>query len=409
MHINNYLFSKIEWPEVEHLQNEAVKNEILHMSDYRILNTPINDLCNYIENKYDISVPNLLEDRISISNTEVDIDVSHERQRYIRDRSKPFYIKGTQIEVNIPFDGDGNIFEVSPNSVSTNLPRASIKNQEIVFSISGLDLNAKSVRDRIDNTITNIKGKLHRLHSLPAQWNSTMFEQSQQLIENRRKKLLADRNLVESLGYPLKVRADQPATFKAPNVIRKIKPTLPPLNEAKFQPEPELSTDDYDHIIEVIENMAKVMERSPTAFINMGEEALRTHFLVQLNGHYEGQATGETFNYEGKTDILIRSNGKNIFIGECKFWNGPKQLLNTIDQILSYSSWRDTKVAVLIFNRTKNFSKVLKSITEIVKGHNNYKKYIGQKSETHFRFVFSNLNDPNKEIILSVLLFDIPK
>src|SRR5260370_4966399 len=54
----------------------------------------------------------------------------------------------------------------------------------------------------------------------------------------------------------------------------------------------------------------------------MGEEDLRTHFLVQLNGVYEGQATGETFNFEGKTDILIRADGGNIFIAERKFWSG---------------------------------------------------------------------------------------
>jgi len=45
----------------------------------------------------------------------------------------------------------------------------------------------------------------------------------------------------------------------------------------------------------------------------MDEESIRQHFLVQLNGQYEGQATGETFNFEGKTDILVRSEGKKHF------------------------------------------------------------------------------------------------
>ena len=36
-------------------------------------------------------------------------------------------------------------------------------------------------------------------------------------------------------------------------------------------------------------------------FAGMGEETLRSHFLVQRNGVYEGQATGETFNFEGNT------------------------------------------------------------------------------------------------------------
>lgn len=55
------------------------------------------------------------------------------------------------------------------------------------------------------------------------------------------------------------------------------------------------------------------MELSPHAFLEMDEEALRSHFLVQLNGVYEGAATGETFNFQGKTDILIRKDGKNVF------------------------------------------------------------------------------------------------
>lgn len=84
-------------------------------------------------------------------------------------------------------------------------------------------------------------------------------------------------------------------------------------------------------------------ERSPKAFEQMGEEDLRSHFLVQLNGQYEGRATGETFNFQGKTDILIREGDRNVFIAECKFWHGEKQLLETIDQLLSYLSWRDTK------------------------------------------------------------------
>ena len=72
---------------------------------------------------------------------------------------------------------------------------------------------------------------------------------------------------------------------------------------------------EYEEILRIMKNIAQVMERSPHEFAGMGEETLRSHFLaVQLNGVYEGQATGETFNFEGKTDILIRVDGKNIFI-----------------------------------------------------------------------------------------------
>jgi hypothetical protein len=58
------------------------------------------------------------------------------------------------------------------------------------------------------------------------------------------------------------------------------------------------------------------------------------HYLVQLNGQYQGAATGETFNHTGKTDILIRHENKNIFVAECKFWGGYEELIATTTQLL---------------------------------------------------------------------------
>ena len=127
-----------------------------------------------------------------------------------------------------------------------------------------------------------------------------------------------------------------------------------------------------------------------------------------LNGHYEGQATGETFNYEGKTDILIRVDDKNIFIGECKFWDGPKSLTSAIDQLLSYSSWRDTKVAIMLFSRRKSFSDVLDAIPAAVQKHPSLKRDLGMLSETSFRYVLAHRDDPSREMILTILAFDVP-
>ena len=106
---------------------------------------------------------------------------------------------------------------------------------------------------------------------------------------------------------------------------------------------------------------------------------------------------------------MIKSEGKNIFIAECKYWGGPKKLTETIDQLLGYSSWHDTKVAVIVFNRNKNFTNVLDSIKSTTKEHPNCKCELGQRSETSFRFVFSHRNDPNREMTLTVMAFDVPK
>lgn len=165
----------------------------------------------------------------------------------------------------------------------------------------------------------------------------------------------------------------------------------------------------YQHILNVVvDNMTVVMERSPTAFAEMGEEDIRQHYLVQLNGHFEGAATGGTFNHQGKTDILIRVEGKNIFIAECKFWRGEKQFVETVDQILSYLSWRDTKAAIILFNRNKDFSQVRTKIKETIATHPHRKHGPKAESDTRFRYVFGSPSDHSREIILTVVAFEVP-
>lgn len=82
--------------------------------------------------------------------------------------------------------------------------------------------------------------------------------------------------------------------------------------------------------------------------------------------------------------------------------------LNTIDQLLGYMCWRDTKAAVLIFNRNKDFSNVLNKIEQLTKEHKNYKKFLGKSKETQFRYIFTQPSDINREILITIMAFDIP-
>ena len=86
-----------------------------------------------------------------------------------------------------------------------------------------------------------------------------------------------------------------------------------------FRPEPVLAMAEYEEILRIMKNMVQVMERSPHEFADMGEETLRSHFLVQLNGAYEGQAMGETFNFEGKTEKIFSSPNANSGVWKRRF------------------------------------------------------------------------------------------
>ena len=404
----DYLFSETDWHSVERYQQQQMADEIERIDGDRLLNTSVEDLVAYFVKKFEIDVPTLDLGNLVVDQREKQIDVSGDQLRFLADHDGPFFVAGAEVKVEIPFKGDAGAFRVRPNPFTLSPPRASVDGSVVSFSIAGTNLQADQVRGKIDRTVSEIQSYLTNLRSNVSGFNTQIPNQARTAIESRRGKLLANRNMVASLGYKLKEREGTAKTYVAPEVRRKVTPTMPPASSGQYKPEPVLATNDYEHILQVMQGMTEVMERSPSAFHDLDEETLRSHFLVQLNGHYQGQATGETFNYEGKTDILIRSEGRNIFIAECKFWSGPKKLGSTIDQLLGYSSWRDTKTAVVLFNRNRDFSNVLASIPKEVQSHPQFKRSLPSTSETTFRYIFAHKDDPNRELYLTVLAFDVP-
>lgn len=376
-----------------------------------LLNSSTDDLARYYASKYTVDVPVLHPEDILVDQGEQQIDVSQDRMRYSNDRSGPHYVTGTAVDVEVPFSGDAECFDVQSTTFSTNAPQAIIEKGIVHFSIVGTDLNGARVRSEIEGKVKSLNEHLGWLRNDARNFNDGLFSEAKTAIERRKEKLLKDQNLVSALGFRMKERNNSTTTYAAPHVQRVIRPLVPKPTAGReaFKPEPTLLPDDYEHILGVLENMVKVMELSPGAFQRMDEESLRTQFLVQLNGHFKGDASAEAFNYEGKTDILVKSEGKNIFIGECKFWTGEKGFLETLDQVLSYLSWRDTKAAILIFNRNKDFSGVLEKIVQATATHANFKRLIKKRSETSWSYLFGHKDDQNREITITVQAYNIPE
>lgn len=408
---DNFLFHKGDWFATQEGWKKKLVAAIDSMNGDELLNTSTFDLAKYYVSEYKFDVPKIYPDDLVVDQRDTKIDVSQDPRRFIDDRSRPFYISGTSIDVDLPFTGNKVGFDIQPSTSNYNNPRAYVGDGVLKFSIAGAGLTPDGVKQQIDGMIGSISQHLAWLENDARAYNAGLEALATQTIERRKDKLLKDRSLVAGLGFKMKQRPGAAETFAAPLVRQNIRPAVPkPIaSRAPYKPEPTLIEEDYEHILKIMENMVKVMEQSPGAFCSIDEESLRTHFLVQLNGHFLGGATGETFNYEGKTDILIKEDGRNIFIGECKFWAGEKAYIETLDQILSYISWRDTKAAILVFSRNKDFSGVLKKIAEITPNHANFKKIVRQRSETSWAYLFGHKDDANREISITVQAYNVPE
>lgn len=405
------LFSNVDIYNVLEHQKAEVKKEVYALESNYLLNASETDLIQWLVDKLRLDIPEINDSDIYIANHgETKVDVSRDPMRGIYDRSQPFYIPGTKIVIAVPFIGDVGFFDIRPSTFTTGgLPRADIVGNELHLTYEQAEANGEAIKAQYTRTVNEIKQNLVWLSESVAQFNNELERLVQTHVSQRKSQLLAGAGMLESLGLPIKRRGDAPTTYTVPVARRKAHIEKPQVNSVPFRPEPTLAAEEYEKILSIINNMVLVMEKSPHAFEDMDEEALRTHFLVQLNAQYEGQATGETFNYQGKTDILINHEGKNVFIAECKFWRGEQVFLETIDQLIDrYVSWRDTKTAVLIFNRNLNFSDVISTIEAVTPKHRYFKRDLGKSDETVFRYIFHQPEDANREMQLTIMAFNIP-
>jgi hypothetical protein len=122
------------------------------------------------------------------------------------------------------------------------------------------------------------------------------------------------------------------------------------------------------------------------------------------------RVTGETFNKEGKTDIIVKWRDKNLFIAECKRWKGPESLREALDQLLGkYALWRDTKTAILLFSERKDFGRVVKQIPDVVSGHINFvRRDASYQHRAHSRYILHHTGEEERLLILTVLAFNLP-
>jgi hypothetical protein len=367
-----------------------------------LLNKSTEDLADIVFAHAQIRVPALLREQELLSTP---VEASHKVSDY---GSRPVTVQGMEYELRIPFDGDSELFYLQPNTSISLPPNGNIIQRHLVLRVAGEELDVDETKKQFEKTLAQINNYLRWQTSDAGPFNTRVRAEAVKRIDARKQTILDSRKIAASLGYRMQPTLSYP-THKAPHITRKPTPVGRSSSPQKFVSEPELIEEDYQHILGIIEAMSHVMERSPRSFAHLDEEDLRQHLLVPLNGHYKGEGTAEAFNSIGKTDILIRVEDKNIFIAECKVWGGEKILTGAIDQLQGYLTWRDTKSALIIFSHAKDFTAMLKTMWAGIEAHPHFKRQERVEGDTRRRYVFRSKLDPDRELFMTALAFNIPK
>ncbi|MEW8222690.1 MAG: hypothetical protein AB2729_10135 [Candidatus Thiodiazotropha taylori] len=389
---------------------DTVSDEIKSLDNEYVLKASEAELEEFFIDKVILEPLVLHSDQRYIKNQAgTQIDVSHDFRRAVFPGERAV-VRGTKVEIAIPFEGNPMLWQIRASTFSMGVyPDIEIRNHEISFSISFPDDSAEPERLKsdIERNIKALEEAVGYLKNDVTNHNNSAPNAIKQALQRKRQLAQSTTGAVAALGIPVK-RAGASPSFTIPTK-RRTRPTKRPAVETgNYKPEPVLDEKEYQHILEILRSMSLVIERSPSSFSSLDEESIRDHFLLQLNGHYEGGATGETFNASGKTDILIREDNKNVFIAECKFWRGPKGFSDAVGQLLGYLTWRDSKCALLIFNRTKDSNAVRVKMHEAMESLPEHRKTVSHQPEGESRYILVKESEPGKEIIITTQLYDIP-
>jgi len=411
---NNYssefhIFSEHDGTSLIENQKNQIVSEINSQSVDYILNVNKTEYISYIKSEYEISPIEIHCDRITVSNYETQIPAEQHPHNYIV-RSGESYPRDV-IKYHLPFKGDPDLLKVKTSTYARSLNRVTVEEKCICFEIINFDLEAENIKQMAEQIVKNIVDLNQDLANDLTDFNASIESIASHAFDKRKQQLLDKSGLMASLGVPIRKSSNTPSTFSVPVNRTKVIPSRskPDVIEQGYTPEPTLDESIYQQILKIIHDVGKQFERLPSTYANKEEEHLRDHILLILEPNFEGAATGETFNKSGKTDILLRHEGSNIFIAELKFWDGKILYLETITQLLGYLTWRDSKSAVVVFVKNKELSPVLSTIKEITPEHSNYLGFVSEQEEGWYHYRFHINDDENREVQMSVMLFHIPE
>ncbi len=316
----------------------------------------------------------------------------------------------SSVVYHLPFTGDRQLLCLETSAGPIRSVEVTVIDDCLCFEVlirgedsAGLEAEANGKIALLGKWLTHSRSEVEA-------HNRQLPEFARRTFSQRKNKILAENEMIAALELPLIERDDLPRTFAVSPLedTHEIPIPKPAVTEQGYRTEPTLDAASHARVLEVVRDTLKVMEQHPSLCKGKDEEALRDLVLFQLTPRFKWSATAETFNRGGKTDILLRYENSNLFVAECKIWDGPSKYLAGIDQLLGYLTWRDSKAALIVFVRNKEITPVLEAVKDATPTHANWLGTADCPDEGVFHYRVYINGDRNREVKLAVFVCHIP-
>jgi hypothetical protein len=414
MRREDYLFCEGDLDATLRAHLDSMNGRVDAIPRDQFMNAQPEEVAEHIVSEMTVEPLVLYEDRAEMEQHETKIDVSGYRDRNPSDDRGTIYVSSVAVTISMPFTGDKSLWKLKPSHWQTIFPRGRIESgrgQEagkLLIDLSQpADEPSERFRQRLDEQMKSVRFYVQSQRQQVDSFNAGLLQRALAAVNTRRERISKHDGLKDILGIPLKRKEGAPA-IEPVKITRKLVRPLPPPPKSGYKPEPGITDEDYAHILSVIRHVGRTYETTPKTYAVHDEEALRDILLAHLNGHYQGDATGEAFRRNGKTDIRIEDSNRAAFVAECKIWKGQKELSQAIDQLLGYLTWRDCKSAIVIFNKhNAKFIGILDTVPGTFEAHPYYKRTVASKEPGEWEFHMSSREDEGRQVRVHVFVLNL--
>lgn len=313
------------------------------------------------------------------------------------------------LSIVVPMSGDPELLRRQADTFSSGVLEAHVRGDALVFSVRGRELTPDAVRGHVDSMKHELERQVAFANNQVESWIPHLRIAIDAAVRQRKDRLDDAASLSAGLDIPIApTSADRRVTVPVARKTVRLQDRVAGAETAKI--EPALADAVYEDVVRTLGSLGRALERLPRTTARFNEEEVRDLALFILNSHWEGAARGEVFNGKGKTDILLPWKDRNAFIGECKFWKGPKAFADTIDQLMGYLVWQDTKAAIILFIRNGEPSEVIAKADRGVREHPSFKTAREANDPmTRRDYVMVSASDSQRFIKLALLPVVIPQ
>ena len=322
---------------------------------------------------------------------------------YLRNRS--FFRDCEVYTFTIPFEGTWQLFDYHASTFRMEYTEAEVSPSNIKIEIVDEHNSPEQVLNQFNQTLDSIRWNLDKINPEIRNYDSQLRRIVISGIENRIKQVREKRQKEIELGFPPRgsdyAIQDIPIFIK-PSLVVDIEP-LDNDHSTQFR----ITDYVFEKIIECVMFEATSMERTPNSYQSFGEEQIRDHLLSAINGMLAIRGNGEAFNNKGHTDILFSYQNHNVFIAECKIWNGIAYVSSGLHQLEGYLSWDDTKSSLIVFYKNKSdMTKSIKELDNFIITRPNYCKTI-KTNDRGSCYSMTHPKDSGKHYILDTIFFNL--